>query len=39
MIKLLEDQNEKDDRAEAEAVTLETAAEHFQVAEGEGALE
>jgi len=39
MIKLLEDQNEKDDRAQAAAVTRETAAEHFQVAEDEGALD
>ena len=39
MIKLLEDQHEKDDRAQAAAVTHETAAEHFQTSEDEGALE
>ena len=36
---ILEDRNEKDDCAQAAAVTRGTAAEHFQVAEGEGALE
>ena len=38
MIKLLEDQNEKDDRAQAVAATRETADGPVQIAGGEGAL-